>query len=116
MHTKSKALKPRPLHPFPYLVKGQHPPYRSCPPLRSLTSAEKHILDLLNNGARVLFDIKAKKGLIYTFKQGLRTIMEITARMLSSLLHHGNVVAVAREGRLVHYGLTHQNHAWFLPE
>ena len=113
---RKTPTKPRPIHPFPYLSKGLAPPHKTIPKSRELTGAEKHVLSLLNSGAKVLFDIKAKKGLIYTFRQGVQTLMEITARMLSSLLTHGNVVAVSQEGRLVHYALAGRDHSWYLPE
>ncbi len=68
---------------------------------------------MLKSGARVLFDIKAKRGLVYTFKSGIKALMEISVRMLSSLVKSGQIIPVAQEGRIVHYALDGEDISWF---
>ena len=107
--------KPRPLHPFRFLAVGQTNPHHTPLP-RGTNTFEHQIISLLHSGARVLFDIKAKRGLIYSVRRGVEHLCEITARTLSSLLHQGYVVMVARHKGVIHYALAGSNHQWYAPE
>lgn len=102
----------RPLHPFPLLICG------AChsSPIQPITTAERTILGLLEKGNRILFDMEEKRGLVYRFCRGIETVMEITVRMLASLVKKGGVVPVGREGRLVHFALAGSNNWWYAPE
>lgn len=104
--------KPRPLHPFPLLIQGVSSHEKICP----VTSAERNILSLLHRGNKIVFDIHQKRGLVYRFCRGIETIMEISVRMLSSLIRKGEVIPVGREGRLVHFALAGSNTWWYDPE
>lgn len=104
--------KPRPLHPFPLLIQG----LCSNEPIHPITSAEQNILSLLRSGNKIVFDIHQKRGMVYRFCRGIETVMEISVRMLSSLVRHGKVVPVGREGRLVHFALAGTNTWWYDPE
>lgn len=102
----------RPQHPFPLIVNG------SCSPSQhsAMTSAERSVVDLLEQGNRIVFDIQQKRGLVYRFCRGIETVMEITVRMLAALIKKGSVIPVAREGRLVHFALAGSNTWWYDPE
>lgn len=114
---KDRRLKPRPLHPFPHLAAGRiAPKHVDRDELRQHSPAQQRVVRLLQSGARMLFDITAKRGLIYSFRRGLEHIMEITSRMLSALLGSGEVVAVARQGTMVHYAWSGADASWYRPE
>lgn len=104
--------KPRPLHPFPLLVQGSY----SHDTSRPITTAERNVLELLHRGNKIVFDISQKRGLVYRFCRGIETIMEISVRMLSSLVRKGEVVPVGRDGRLVHFALSGSSTWWYDPE
>lgn len=121
---RNKACKTRPLHPFPLLahvsdvaliapsssyIPKQHPPKHSFTPTKKV----KQLSKLIEQGARVLLDIKAKRALIYDFAQGLRMVCEISIRMLSSLLKTGQVIPVSKQQHLVHYAFKECNRAWY---
>lgn len=103
---------PRPLHPFPHLImpaaqdtgsgpvafNPAHKPMAQAP-----TRTQRRLLDLLAKGARILFDIEAKRALILS--QGFRSAGEVTVRALADLVRRGLVVMTGREGRLVLYRL-----------
>lgn len=110
-NTYMTKKKPRPLHPFPRLINNNIEIKKS-----HQTPTEKNILKMLQNGARVLFDMKQKRGLIYSCRRGFETIMEITVRMLASLVKTGQVIAVSRDDRLVHYALIGTSVSWYQPE
>jgi hypothetical protein len=98
----STLRSPRPLHPFPHLVAPQMPlPHGPTPP----TAAERRVLALLADGVRVLFDIEAKRALLYSVRHGLRTVGQMTVRTLARLIREGWLVMTGREGRLVHYAV-----------
>lgn len=74
------------------------------PPNAIRLSPRHHsILNYLRSGARVLLDMDQRRALVYSFKQGVEHLAEITLRALSALIKAGMLVACAREGRLVHY-------------
>ncbi len=104
--------KARPLHPFPLLIQG----VCSHDSISPITTAERNVLTLLRRGNKIIFDIHQKRGLVYRFCRGIETIMEISVRMLSSLVRRGEVVPVGREGRLVHFALAGTNTSWYDPE
>lgn len=115
-----KSLKNRPLHPFRFLASGTVTPQKTDPQvlaLKAQSAAEQKIISMLSSGARVLFDIKQKRALIYSFRRGFQSLCEITVRTLSSLVAQGKLIMVGREGRMVHYALPGSvNPSWFAPE
>ena len=121
---KSRALKKRPLHPFPRLA---HVSSLWIPPNPSSSSSIGHSLtfgarptkqlrrlsELIEKGARVLLDMKTKRALLYDFSQGIRTICEISVRMLSSLLKKGDIAPVAQHQHIIHYASRHMDPTWY---
>lgn len=69
----------------------------------NLSRQQRWILKHLRNGARILLDMDQRRALIYSFRKGMEELAQITLRTLSSLVRAGVLIAVAREGRLVHY-------------
>lgn len=101
----------RPQHPFPCLVSGTS----FSAPVK-LSSTHRQILYWIKKGARVLFDIRAKRAMIYTFDQGFKTLSEITVRCLSTLLKSGHLAFMAKQDHLVHYARVGCSPVWYLPE
>lgn len=100
----STLLCPRPLHPFPHLIaQACVPAARENTGHGHLSHAQRKVLSQLTEGARVLFDMQAKRALIYG--RGLRQLAELTVRALAELVRAGWLVVTGREGRLVHYAL-----------
>jgi hypothetical protein len=94
-------MKPRPLHPFPIIVSNNIIKEKGI----KLNRFEVEVLKYLKNGAHLLFDMRQKKALLYSFKRGFQQICEMSVRTLSKLLYSGFVVMVARQDKLVHYNL-----------
>jgi hypothetical protein len=98
-----------PSHPYPILLSCS-PSYLSSPApvppeaLR-LTPFEASILRQLHQGARVLFDMKRGRALIYAFRRGIESIAELTLRTLAKFVECGWIYMSGREGRLVHFTL-----------
>lgn len=109
--TNHKIKKSRPQHPFPRLAHG----FVSDAPLK-LSRAHERMLKWISQGARVMFDIKAKRALIYTFDRGFKTISEITVRCLAALVRSGQLAFMAKQDHLVHYARQGANSAWYQPE
>lgn len=103
----SSTRCPRPLDPFPNLIRPaavrRHEPAKPRP--LPTSSFHQRIIAQLNAGARILFDIEQRRGLIYTVRQGIRHLGEITVRTLGRMVRQGILVVTGREGRIVHYGL-----------
>lgn len=94
-----------PRHPLPLVTAiGGHPEI-SFDPLISLTRRHRLIIDHLQNGARILLDMEQRRALVYCFSRGIQHLVEITVRSLSDLIKAGILIATAKEGRIVHYGL-----------
>lgn len=100
----STMRSPRPLHPFPHLI-APHEASLTPEAASHLSQAQRKVLGQLADGGRVLFDIEAKRALIYSVRQGLRELAELTVRTLANLVKAGWLVVTGREGRLVHYAL-----------
>lgn len=99
-------MKPRPLHPFPFLI---HEPYAKpeprAPKAIALNRFERQLLDELRRGAKLMFDMKQGRALVYSWQAGLKELFEITVRTLARLVRIGRLVAVGRQERLVHYAM-----------
>lgn len=98
---------PRPLHPFPHLADPTFRPH-PAPGASSVSKSapsrhQRHLLALLAQGARILFDIEAKRALV--LYQGFKSAGEMTVRALAELIRQGLVVMTGREGRLILYAL-----------
>lgn len=107
-----------PRHPFPVLA-GEHPPTHGCRGARlELTKAERRVLEIMRGGGRILLDINAKRGLVYTFSRGARVLAEVTVRAISRLLRTGALAVCGRIGGVVHYALPSQaqHMNWWLRE
>lgn len=91
-----------PQHPLPLLTAmGCSQPLTMAP--ANLSRQQHWILKRLRDGARILLDMDQRRALIYSCRRGMEELAQITLRTLSSLVRAGILVAVAREGRLVHY-------------
>lgn len=104
----STLQHPRPLHPFPQLVapsNDENHPRESLTAEAALSQAQRKVIAHLKQGGRVLFDMEAGRALIYSVRQGLRQLVELTVRSLAHLVRRGWLVMIGREGRLVHYAL-----------
>lgn len=104
----STLQHPRPLHPYPQLVApsiqedGPRGPTAAMPPLNQ---TQRKVIAQLQQGGRVLFDMEAGRALIYSVRQGMRKLSEMTVRVLAQLVRCGWLVMVSRDGRLVQYVL-----------
>lgn len=94
---------PRPLHPFPHLLASPAHNGPIHPDPRTISPTQRRLLGLMAQGARILFDIQAKRALVYG--RGLRELGELSVRMLAHMVRQGWVIMTGREGRLVHYTL-----------
>lgn len=92
---------PYPQHRYPALLGYPDRPVATDPTVLSPT--RQRIVSSLRAGARVLFDVTRGRALVYRFRQGVETLMEMTVRTLAWLVRHGHLVVAEREGRLVHY-------------
>ena len=113
---EKKAVKNRPEHPFKYLASGYTNPKKQNNLQEYDTPAQKNILNHLKKGARLIFDIKEKRGLIYNFKKGINAILEVTVKMLSDLIKKGYIKIARKEGKVIHYVWAEEPLDWFLPE
>lgn len=84
-------------------------------PIRK-TPAIRRFSKMLRQGARVLLDLSTGQCMLYTCANGIRVLGRLTIRMLSQLLHCGDLVMAAREQDWVHYAHPGANLAWFRPE
>lgn len=102
-----RERRPRPLDPFPYLIRPdavrRNEPGRPRPLV--VSAQHRRVLAHLANGARLLLDIDHRRALLYTFRQGLRHLAELTIRTVGRLVRMGLLVVTGREGRRVHYAL-----------
>ena len=112
---RKKCQDKRPLHPFRFIAYGDTSPQSPHLPLKSqtITQKEKNILSLISSGARILFDIKAKRAMVYNFSRGFQALSEITVRFLSSLLRTGQIVRVGQNQNLVHFATIGADPSWY---
>lgn len=110
---RKKTHRRKPVHPFPFISQGISSQQLSIHPH---TSRHRKLIRLIRQGARVLFDIKTKRALLYTWERGFTQLCEITVHMLSSLIHSGKVVRVGEERNRVHFAYVGSSSAWFDPE
>lgn len=109
----ARKRKSRPQHPFPYLTQGV---FRSSPASFPPTKQQSLWLNMIHSGARLLFDIKAKRGLIYRFDRGIRTLCELTVRSLASLVKTGQIIVVGKDQHLIHYAYVGTDPSWYQPD
>ena len=88
----------------------------SFPLAPRMTPRQRQIGQWLNEGARVLLDVRSRDCVIYTCRQGIRMLGRLSLRMLSSLVAAGALVLAAQEGQKVHFVPPGGNVAWFAPE
>lgn len=101
-------LTGRPTGPFPYLIASQPIIRRhtiSKPHPIVLNRTQKNILKAMKSGARLLFDVEAKRGLLYSFQRGIQQLAELSIRSLAMMVKEGLLYVSGREGRLIHYSL-----------
>lgn len=115
---RKKCRANRPLHPFRFVAHGNTSPVQSHASVRSakITPKQKSILNMISSGARILFDIKAKRAMVYSWSRGFQMLNEITVRFLASLLRSGQIVRVAQDNNLVHFVKNGVNTSWFTPD
>lgn len=101
-------LSGKPTGPFPYLISLQplirrHQILNPHPII--MNRFQKNILQSMKKGAQLLFDIEAKRGLLYSFKKGVEHLAELSIRSLSMMVKEGLLRVLKREGRIIHYAL-----------
>ncbi|MDI6976569.1 hypothetical protein [Serratia sp. Se-RSBMAAmG] len=73
---------------------------------QKLTPKQKSIINMLKKGARLLFDLKAKRAIVlYEYIDGVKKLTELSVRMLSSLIKQGFLKVYVKENGRVHYQL-----------
>lgn len=98
-----RTKRPYPRHAFPELI----PTYSNLNLQHNIYSEQskktKEIISTLKSGAKVLFDMKKGRGFIYKFEQGIKILMELTTRTLSSLVKNGYLVLFEKQGETAHF-------------
>lgn len=98
-----RTKRPYPRHAFPELIPTYSNLTISNHTLQEHSKKTKEIISTLKNGARVLFDMKKGRGFIYRFEQGIKIIMELTTRILSSLVKNGYLTLFEKQGETAHF-------------
>lgn len=95
-----------PINAFPNLTNANYS-VNSCLHEKYLTPKQKTILNMLKKGASLLFDTKAKRAIVLQqVIDGVKTLIELSVRMLSALIKQGYIKVQIKDNNRVHYCLS----------